>query len=222
MDSNKNDNRWDFDRWSSSYDESVANDDWIHADYNNVINNIANIIIQFAENKDVKLIDIGAGTGNLLTMLSPHKNIQLYAIEPSRGMKDKLASKCDNVSIIDGSLPTLPDIDLKFDVIVSSYVIHHIEHNQTPVMIESLCRHANSSSMILLVDILFESKAKFESHIQDLQKLDMTDRIEDLRDEYFQYIDEITNNLKKHGFDSIEDCRYNYYTHHLMALKGNK
>jgi ubiquinone/menaquinone biosynthesis C-methylase UbiE len=121
---------WDFDSWASSYDESVRENDWIHENYSDNINLLFSEIDILAKDKKINLLDIGAGTGNLISKLINYHNVDILAIEPSKNMRDIFQKKCQSVEIIDAKLPVLPNINKKFDVIVASYVIHHVEHEK--------------------------------------------------------------------------------------------
>lgn len=210
--------RWGFDKWAESYDESVGDRNWIHGCYDNVINDIAEVIINYSGGRDIKLLDIGAGTGNLLLKLSEYKNIEKFAIEPSKGMREKLLEKCGDVTVLEGSLPVLPETDKKFDVIVSSYVIHHIEHHQTIEMLKSINKYASDKCLILFADVMFESEKVYKNHIDELNSKNMTDMVEELEDEFFQFIDILKRGMENLGYKSR--CRrYDYYVHVLFAEK---
>ncbi len=70
---------WDFDSWAETYDEDVDADDWIHADYEEVLKLVA-------ERVGGTVVDIGCGTGNILHFLKCERYI---GVEPSRGMRMK-------------------------------------------------------------------------------------------------------------------------------------
>ena len=153
---------WDFDKWSENYDETVLDENWIHDGYTEVIEQVSKIITDFEKNKNIKFLDIGAGTGNLISKLQGHTNFEFYAIEPSTGMREKLLEKCGNVKIIGGMLPDLPEPETKFDVIVSTYAIHHVEHEKSRQMVYNICKYANENCMVIFADVMFENKKAFE------------------------------------------------------------
>ncbi|MEZ4811957.1 MAG: class I SAM-dependent methyltransferase [Caldisericia bacterium] len=209
---------WDFDKWSENYDETVLDENWIHDGYTEIIKKVAGIILKYSSSKNIKLLDIGAGTGNLISKLQTQENIEFWAVEPSRGMREKLSEKCGNIKIIDGMLPEMQEIPEKFDVIVSTYAIHHVKHENTEHMVDNICKHANKNCLALFADVMFESKEDYQNHIAELKRKNITERAYDLDDEYFQYVDVLTDVFKKHGF-MVKDDRQNFYTHIFRALR---
>lgn len=95
----------------------------------NNVTNIANLILK--ENnyaKSSKIMDFGSGTGLLLSEIAPHVN-EITAVDISDSMNSVLKQKevaCQlNILKID---LTKENIDMKFDGIISSMTIHHIEN----------------------------------------------------------------------------------------------
>lgn len=194
---------WDFDSWAETYDKSVQENDWIHENYLKNLNLLVQEINHIATYRRISLLDVGAGTGNLIRLLMANPNIEFLAIEPSKEMRAKFQMKCPNVEIINGCLPDLPVLDIKFDVIVSSYVIHHVEHEKSLTMIKNFKRLLNPNGMILIIDIMFESKTSFDLEINRLKQQGLEDRVEEMLDEYFYFVDEFTRDLNSGGFTSI-------------------
>jgi putative AdoMet-dependent methyltransferase len=163
----------------------------------------------------MRLLDVGAGTGNLLSRLGS-SGYELWAIEPSSGMREKLLEKCRDVHLLEGELPELPLFGMKFDCIVSSYAIHHVEHSKTRTMIESMCRNLGPGGLLLLADVMFESRPALEKHLADLEGLGMMDRIEEILDEPFQFVDELADCLTRLGKEAQVE-RFSFYSFCIMA-----
>ncbi len=91
---------------------------------------IANKIKESIElNKNMSIIDFGSGTGLLLERIAPYVK-QITAIDKSPSMNKQLRAKIEHlpckveikeIDIID------TEFDTKFDAIISSMTIHHIE-----------------------------------------------------------------------------------------------
>jgi putative AdoMet-dependent methyltransferase len=201
---------WDFDSWAKRYDKSVQESDWIHENYKKNIDLLAQEISQIANKKKINLLDIGAGTGNLISQLIKNPNIEFLAIEPSRNMREEFQKKCPNIEIIDGSLPDFPALDMKFDIIVSSYVIHHVEHERSRLMIHNLKKLLKPDGEIFFLDVMFESKEFFQNEINQLKQQGQEDRVEEMLDEYFYFVDELNSILNTEGF-SVTTTRLGHY-----------
>jgi len=206
---------WDFDSWAERYDNSVQDNDWIHENYEKNIDLLVQEISQIANKKKINLLDVGAGTGNLIRFLMTNPNIEFLAIEPSQVMRVKFQSKCPNIEIIDGCLPNLPTMDKKFDIIISSYVIHHVEHENSLTMIQNFKRLLKPDGMILIIDVMFESKTAFNLEIKRLKQQGLEDRVEEMLDEYFYFVDELTRDLNNEGITSIAKklSQYIWFVH---------
>lgn len=203
-----------FDKWSETYDQSVSGD-WIHDRYDQVLGFMVNAVKEISENKRIRLLDIGAGTGTLLSKLGG-MNVEINAVEPSMGMQAKLLQKCPNVKIVDGELPELPIFEEKYDCIVSSYVIHHVDHDKSGIMIDSICRNLKPGGLILLADVMFESEKHFDDHIADLRRKDYSERIEEILDEPFQFVNVLCNCIRQND-KNVDVRRFSYYTFCLVA-----
>lgn len=90
------------------------------------------ILKEFSFSKDMHIMDFGSGTGLLLSQIAPYVGA-ITAVDISPSMTSVLRSK---KHLIDCKLKLL-EIDLtkqvlntKFDAIISSMTIHHIEHVQ--------------------------------------------------------------------------------------------
>ena len=95
------------------------------------VKNIANLILkEITYKEDMHLMDFGSGTGLLLSNIAPHIS-KITAVDISESMSKVLNDKRDKIPCIldikkiDLSKETLNE---KFDGIISSMTIHHIEN----------------------------------------------------------------------------------------------
>jgi len=91
---------------------------------------IADLIVKNIDlNDKMKLMDFGAGTGLLGYCVAPHV-AKIVAVDNSPSMLMEFKNKCDAFScvteVIEKDLST-ETIDRKFDGIISSMTIHHLE-----------------------------------------------------------------------------------------------
>lgn len=97
------------------------------------IDNIAQSILkELSFSKEMHIMDFGAGTGLLLSQIAPHVG-EITAVDISSSMIGVLQSKMNTINcrlqILEMDL-TKEILDTKFDAIISSMTIHHIENVQ--------------------------------------------------------------------------------------------
>jgi len=96
----------------------------------NNVKNIADTIIREIEfDKSMSIMDFGSGTGLLLEQIAPFVK-QITAVDMSTAMNKKLQSKQESLpcelEIIETDL-TKRKLERKFDSIISSMTMHHVE-----------------------------------------------------------------------------------------------
>lgn len=97
------------------------------------VGNIGQLILkELPFSKEMHIMDFGSGTGLLLSQVAPFVN-EITAIDISASMIGVLKLKLDSidckVQILELDL-TKQTVDTKFDAIISSMTIHHIEDVQ--------------------------------------------------------------------------------------------
>jgi len=94
------------------------------------VSNIANLILQEIEyQKEMGILDFGSGTGLLLSKIAPYVG-KITAVDVSKSMNETLESKRHTINcaldIVEMDLST-EDLNQKFDGIISSMTLHHVE-----------------------------------------------------------------------------------------------
>ncbi len=97
------------------------------------VGNIGQLILkEISFSNKMHIMDFGSGTGLLLSQIAPFVN-EITAVDISASMIGVLKSKMDTIDcklqILDLDL-TKKTLDTKFDAIISSMTIHHIEYVQ--------------------------------------------------------------------------------------------
>ena len=118
------------------------------------VNNIANSILSSIPfNKNMHIMDFGSGTGLLLERVAPFVK-KITAVDVSEAMCKQLNEKIKNldceVEILQLDL-TKTKLDIKFDGIISSMTMHHIEDTQT--MFNDFYAMLNDKGVIAISDL---------------------------------------------------------------------
>ncbi|CUV65568.1 putative methyltransferase [Sulfurovum sp. enrichment culture clone C5] len=115
---------------------------------------IADVILKnISIQKEMVLADFGAGTGLLTYFLAPNIS-KIVAIDNSKSMLDEFLAKqneflCDT-EVIYGDISECGN-DLKFDGVVSSMTIHHVENIKELFL--KLFNMVNSGGFIAIADL---------------------------------------------------------------------
>jgi len=118
------------------------------------VSDIADLILKEIKYlKDMRIMDFGSGTGLLLSKVAPYVN-EITAIDISKSMNEVLKNKKDGIDckleIIEIDL-TKEDLNKKFDGIISSMTIHHI--NDTLSLFQKFFNMLHSNGTIALSDL---------------------------------------------------------------------
>ncbi len=157
-----------FDKLAEDYDQMVQESDRLHlfpfAGYDDVMTNIANQVITCSHIPEVKILDLGIGTGALYQKIPPEK-IHLFGVDVSEKMLELARLRLPDAKLLHHDFyKGLPEDfkSEKFDFIVSSYAFHHLDINEFVNMIEYLLKHLVPYGKILIGDILFANYSEKE------------------------------------------------------------
>lgn len=147
-----------FDLWAREYDKSVekSSNEYPFDGYYDVLNYIYNSIIN-KESK--KILDVGFGTG-LLTSKLYEDGAKIFGFDFSQAMIDIAKEKMSNGLFIqrDFNLGIPPELESeKFDYIISSYAIHHLNDDKKVEFISKLKDLLNEDGKIIIADIAFKT-----------------------------------------------------------------
>jgi len=112
----------------------------------------ATILEHVALNRQMSVMDFGAGTGLISAQVAPHVN-KITAVDISESMLDKLAAKPElqgKVEVVRQDLLDSPALG-KFDLIISAMALHHVE--DTDRLIAKFAEHLDAGARIALADL---------------------------------------------------------------------
>lgn len=150
-----------FDLWSDGYDKSVQlseeYNEYPFAGYKSVLNTIYNIV----RSKECgKILDIGFGTG-ILTKKLYDDGYEIYGIDFSKKMIEIAKEKMPLGQLFQydfsKGLPKKLE-NIKFDYIISTYAIHHLEDKEKIKFINKLNTHLSKKGKIIIGDVAFETR----------------------------------------------------------------
>ena len=84
------------------------------------------LIESFPSHADVRVLDIGCGTGNHTDLLQKLTRVQVYGIEPSEGMLEKARQKNAHITFKAGGADHIPFENNFFDFAYMTDVVHHV------------------------------------------------------------------------------------------------
>lgn len=212
-----------FDKLSKTYDQDVIDCDnrglFPFAGYQKLTDFIAEFINTRTDNGPIKILDIGIGTGYLPSKLYPER-LKIYGIDISERMLELSSLR-------------LPDADLylydfrlglpnqlqyeKFDYIISTYAMHHIDDDLFIDYIHFLLNRLNPFGKIIIGDIMFLKRS--ERDAIRLSNLEVWDE-----HEYYHVFDDVVNRINKNislNFYKMSFCAgiimiENYHEHTLQ------
>ncbi|MEF9983851.1 MAG: class I SAM-dependent methyltransferase [Oscillospiraceae bacterium] len=191
-----------FNLWADGYDKSVnlseEADVYPFAGYKNVLNLIYN---QIRICKTAKILDIGFGTAVLSKRLYD-ENYEIYGIDFSEKMIDIAKLKMPNAHLIQydftNGLPRKLK-DMKFDFIICTYAIHHLDDDNQIQFIKNLLENLTSDGKIFVGDVVFETQCQLDECRKEAQK-DWDS------DEFYPVVEKFTAKLENVNFEKISFC----------------
>jgi putative AdoMet-dependent methyltransferase len=153
-----------FDNWSGAYDQDILkmqDEGYPFEGYYDTLGYIQSRV-QAGEAKAV--LDIGIGTG-LLTETLYKAGIAITGVDFSAKMLDLAKRKMPQGRFIrfDFNQGLLKELaGEKFNFIISSYAVHHIDDEQKVEFFQGLMQNLNDEGQILIGDIAFETKGDME------------------------------------------------------------
>ncbi len=147
-----------FDRWATSYDQSVLSAvGFPHAGYEEVLDEV----VRRAEARSaMNILDLGVGTGNLAQRFAGI-GCKLWGIDSSSNMLDKAREKLPTAVLVHADLlgDWPPELQRRFDRIVSSYALHHFELDTKCRLVRHVFqRFMACGGMVVVGDISFPSR----------------------------------------------------------------
>lgn len=191
-----------FDLWADGYDKSVGVSDeqnaYPFAGYKKVMNRIFG---EIAERGKSAVLDIGFGTATLSKRLYDCGN-EIFGQDFSKRMIEIAAEKMPNEHLYEGDFSKGLCGELlsrKYDFIVSTYALHHLDDAQKIDFIGGLLPLLTGGGKILIGDVAFDTRKELEQC-----KKDSGSAWDD--DETYFVFDEIKTHFPEMSFERMSYC----------------
>lgn len=182
-----------FDAWSEEYDEYVkkCSSEYPFDGYYAVLE----YVYCKVENKKSRILDVGIGTGLLANRLYKDGAV-IYGMDFSQKMIQVSREKMPEAILLqwDFNYGLPPEFQTeKFDYIISTYAIHHLNDGKKLEFIEKLSASLDKDGKIIIADISFPTGEKLNGcKGRNADKWD--------HDEFYLAADKFTDKLKLPGF----------------------
>ncbi len=191
-------NSWDFDEMASNFNNRYLNEDY---EYQRTVGRIRDII---GDPGSRSFIDIGCGTCNIWQDYG--YRLELVAVDKSLPM---LLESRKKIPWLDVRMDDILTIDhreyARYDVVVSAFVIHHIEPNDQYKAIDNILELCRENGCILLADRCFRSKRDRTAEEDRLREKNDIEGLDKLNSEYFIYADEMHKYLCMKQYDVVTE-----------------
>ena len=196
--------RFDHDPEASAYDNDVANEAHaIRAGYAALLDWVA----ERAEvDGAVDVLDLGAGTGNLTARLAAART--LVAVDTSARMLALARPKCgERVAIVQDDLLGYFARPRRFDRVVSTYAIHHLEDDEKRGLFAAIRSTLTSGGIAVFGDLMFESASARDESRRAFAARGEQDVVDAIDEEFFWLLDDAVPALLSCGF-RVETRRF--------------
>jgi ubiquinone/menaquinone biosynthesis C-methylase UbiE len=161
----------EFDPWAATYDSDVASHAPFPFDgYEKVLETVVGLA---APAPGISVLDLGTGTGNLALLFARH-GCELWCTDFSQAMlakaRDKLPQGNFVLHDLRATLP--PELDRRFDRIVSAYVFHHFELGKKIELCRDLAiGHLAQGGKLIIADLSFRDQEAMDTFARSLGEL---------------------------------------------------
>lgn len=191
-----------FDLWADGYDRSVDMSDEDHAypfaGYKRVL---ARIYEQVRQGRGKCVLDIGFGTG-VLTAKLYENGYDITGIDFSERMIQIARDKMPRARLIQHDFSNGLPVELaesKFDAIVCTYAIHHLDDAAKIKFLKELQTHLNAEGRIYIGDVAFSTRDELNACQENCG-----DEWDD--DEFYIVAEEVASKIEGVQFEKYSYC----------------
>jgi len=132
--------------------------------------------LPFHKKNRLEILDLGCGTGNLTQkVISVYPNAHITCLDMAENMLKMAKAKLKGNPNIDFWLGDIRDFDYgkKYDAILGSLVLHHVEEKEKPLFYRKLSKALSKGGIFLNIDIFHSSSNYLQKRYIDQWKMFM-------------------------------------------------
>jgi SAM-dependent methyltransferase len=174
-------------------------------------------LLEFIPQTTRRILDLGTGDGRLLALVKrEHPNTEAVAIDFSAAMLDAARKRFagdSSVAVVTHNLDNpLPDLG-KFDAVVSSFAIHHVEHERKRALYSEIHELLNAGGVFCNLDHVASPTPAL--HEEFLRQSGLTPETEDPSNQLLD-VETQLQWLREIGFADV-DCHWKWRELALLA-----
>ncbi|MEE2778452.1 MAG: methyltransferase domain-containing protein [Acidobacteriota bacterium] len=192
--------KFNHDDVAPDYDADVANEgNPIRAGYSALLDWV---VAEAAVGPGKSVLELGTGTGNLSLRLGDWG--RLVCVDVSGEMlklaKDKLADRANVDYIVADLLECFDSLEESFDIVVSTYAIHHLTAGEKSALFAATGRVLRPAGIAVFGDLMFEDSSHYERYLAELRAAGQIELADEIADEFFWDLSCVQEQLEAAGF----------------------
>lgn len=190
---------WNFDNQATVYDSLIR-------EYDDGLNFYKNydLVLEKAAQKvsGGVVVEIGIGTGNLAVQVlkqakEQEKTVIYIGVDQSINMLKEAKKKCPEIGLKKGDFLNLPLEAKSCDAIATFYAFHHCDAEEKVLAVAEMDRVLREKGSVVIADLMFADQKARELFAETCSARER----EDLADEYFGNVDEISELFIELGYE---------------------
>ncbi|WP_312640580.1 MerR family transcriptional regulator [Hydrogenoanaerobacterium sp.] len=188
---------WDFDNLADSYDENVI---MRTPEHQKALHTLRSYILEHSVAKHSKILDVGCGSCYLWHG-TKDKHLHITGMDNSLRMifcaREKLPwIKFMLADILENDLPDNP----KFDLVTSSYTLHHIPYKHQYTAISNMLSVMDHHGQLVLMDRMFYDAADAQILRNYYIQAGEFRKLSDMTTEFFPYVNHLLSFFEANGY----------------------
>jgi putative AdoMet-dependent methyltransferase len=167
-----------------------------------------------------RVLELGSGSGNLSSLIG--KCGELICVDISEKMIEIAKPKLTHIKktqFIKSDILEYFDYNPSyFDVIISTYAIHHLTSDEKLFLLTNIADHINWDGRVVFGDLMFENKTASILAMEKYSLLGDIRTCKAIENEFFWYLDSAEAILKELGFQ-ISIKRFSELSFGIAAVK---
>lgn len=167
-----------YDLWADGYGEAVHllkdQDEYPVAGYADLLGEVYRLV---RESGAKTVLDVGFGTG-ILTKKLYEDGCTIYGVDASEQLVEAGREDMPNAKLYVGDysmgLPLRLTNDT-YDMIISTYAFHHMDHYEKRELIEDMLRQLNPGGKVIIGDLAFETEEELKAFRKEIKEKGLDD-----------------------------------------------